>query len=461
MKTLTLVANNRLHYLSQMVESLKENNFDGYTLYIGVEPDDESVVAYCQDLDFMPIHLTINAKRLGVGGNPLATISRAFDAGSEFNVALEDDLILSPDALDLANWFYALPSVKNYLCLNLFNYKSAPEHGAVVEEAHHFVPLGWAATRRAWQYWIKPNWTGDVRGWDFAVNKAWESTRRIKLLQPRLSRANHLGREGGVHCSTQYHDKTFAGLAISGGTQRGYHLQAEPPVSGSSGQRAVKIKLVTWYDVDMAEVGEITSRIQQEYAQKHGYTAIRQTGTKEEYRAAPWNKIAVLRQAMQCDWCEWLMWLDADAVIANMDVTIESIIAQIPNGKEVAFGTDDNGLCTGVFLIRNSPWSRSFLEAVWFLKDVNFEHEYGDGRRWEQNCIKALAKHFKSVGERIYLFPQRWMNSYEEHFQDGDFILHLASRSNEQRLARLRQLVEARTLRGGRQGVLGSPQPGG
>lgn len=226
MKTITLVAYNRLHYMVRMIESLKRNNLEGYTLFIGVEPDNLSVVEYCQNLNFMPTKVTVNPQRLGVAWNPFATISRAFDSGSDFNVAVEDDLILSPDALDLANWFFALPE-NPYLCLGLFNYESDPTFPDQVEMVDEFTPLGWAITASIWRRLIKSNWMIDSRGWDFSMNIIRQNNPANKVLRPQWARANHIGREGGVHCSPEFHDQMFSRLEISDGSGRLYHLKSQ------------------------------------------------------------------------------------------------------------------------------------------------------------------------------------------------------------------------------------------
>jgi hypothetical protein len=223
MKTISLVACNRLHYLVQTVECLKRNNVDGYTLFLGVEPVDQTVVEYCRKLDFMPVHLTVNPARLGVAWNPRATIGRAFKSGSEFNVAIEDDLLLAPDALDLTNWFCGLND-PGYFSLNLCNYRSDPSFPSEVEESSHFIPLGWAVTRVVWQTLIEPEWMCDARGWDFSVNKVLGCHATRKVLQPKLARSNHNGREGGEHCSAEFHDRTFRHLSMSDGSKRDYHL---------------------------------------------------------------------------------------------------------------------------------------------------------------------------------------------------------------------------------------------
>ena len=222
---MTMVACNRLHYLVQTIECLKRNSLQGYTLFLGVEPTDEAVVEYCKRLDFMPINLTVNRTRLGVAWNPRATINRAFESGSEFNVAIEDDLLLAPDALDLANWFFSL-NHRQFFSLNLCNYRSDPLFPSEIEASSHFIPLGWAVTRAVWQTFLQPNWMCDERGWDFSVNKVLESHPNERLLQPKLARSNHNGRDGGEHCTPEFHDRTFGQLRISDGTSRNYYVCA-------------------------------------------------------------------------------------------------------------------------------------------------------------------------------------------------------------------------------------------
>jgi hypothetical protein len=203
----------------------------------------------------------------------------------------------------------------------------------------------------------------------------------------------------------------------------------------------VRITLVTFFDVLMAEVGELTSAVLRDYAAHNGYSFVCQKGIIDSTRGVMWNKISVVQRVLCEDSCDWLMWIDADALVVNPSVKIESLIAQVPEGRAAAFATDDNGLCAGVFLLRSCDWSKAFLDTLYFLGDINCEDEYGHGLRAEQNCIKGLMKHFRSVADRIHLFEQNVMNAYEHTRQSGDFILHLSSFSNEERVAKLRRLL--------------------
>jgi hypothetical protein len=191
----------------------------------------------------------------------------------------------------------------------------------------------------------------------------------------------------------------------------------------------------------MAEVGELTSAVLRDYAAEHGYSIVCQRRLVDGARTVMWNKLSIVRKVLHEGECDWLMWVDADAIILNRAVPVESLIERVPEGKLAVFGMDDNGLCAGVFLVKNCDWSRMFFDVVYFLGDINFESDYGDGVRAEQNCIKGLMKHFRSVADRIHLFEQNVMNAYEHTRRPGDFILHLSSFSNQDRVARLRHLL--------------------
>jgi hypothetical protein len=203
----------------------------------------------------------------------------------------------------------------------------------------------------------------------------------------------------------------------------------------------MKIAVTTYFDEAMAEIGEITSGVLRDYARQHGYRFICQRGRLDPTRSAMWNKTPAVRKALRESGCDWVLWIDADAVILNRAIRIEDLIARLPEGRWAGFATDGNGLCAGVFLLKNCDWSLRFIDTLDFLGDINSEEAYGDGARAEQNSVKGLMKHFRSISDRIHLFEQNVMNSYEHTRQIGDFILHLSSFSNEQRLAKLREAL--------------------
>ena len=214
MKSITLVACNRPAYTQQVLDSIKANDRYGYHLFIAVEPGCQEVVDLCKRVDFMPTTVIENPTKLGINYNQKSAYERAFFDGSEFNVALEDDTVLAPDALDLANWFHALPWRDRYLLMNLFNTSKTAERPSEVEKTDAMCPWGWCFTRKQWNHWLCPNWMSDARGWDFSIV---EMMRRLnfKSLTPIVSRTRNIGREGGANHTPELHDIAFKGLVMN------------------------------------------------------------------------------------------------------------------------------------------------------------------------------------------------------------------------------------------------------
>jgi hypothetical protein len=78
-------------------------------------------------------------------------------------------------------------------------------------------------------------------------------------------------------------------------------------------------------------------------------------------RSVYYNKIVALYKGMETyPEIEWFLYLDADAIITNNQIKIEDIIAR-NEGKEIIFGTDNNGQNNGVFLIKNTPTMKNYL----------------------------------------------------------------------------------------------------
>jgi len=139
-KTVTLVAFKRPEYTAKVLESLKANNLEGYTLIMSLEPGHEETRRVCETVDFMPHEVIVQTQNLGVNWHNKTIYDYVFRIGSELNVALEDDTPLSPDALDLANWYFENPELHNYAMLNCFSRSTNAERPADLFEWDQFCP---------------------------------------------------------------------------------------------------------------------------------------------------------------------------------------------------------------------------------------------------------------------------------------------------------------------------------
>jgi hypothetical protein len=179
--------------------------------------------------------VTVNEERLGVAGNPFRAYRSVFDGlGAQFNLAIEDDAVLSPDAIELALWFYSRHGDRDsrYTFLNLcdhYNYRGegrnkggvAHDPALLGETACISSPFAWCFTRHQWSF-IKKSWNKNsrsIRGWDWSLRFAMRMEGRVSLT-PVVSRCQNIGRLDGTYETGE----TFyvqQGLSYSDGSYQG------------------------------------------------------------------------------------------------------------------------------------------------------------------------------------------------------------------------------------------------
>jgi len=208
--------------------------------------------------------------------------------------------------------------------------------------------------------------------------------------------------------------------------------------SETSFSRLEAFTVLTLHDERMAGVGRITAQALRDYARCQNYGFVYHDRLIDPSRHPSWNKILAVRNALLKQKEGWVMWVDADAVVMNHRVRAESLI---PQGHDLVFASDDNGLVAGIFLIRYCEWSLKFLETVFFLGDLNSDPD-DFGPKWEQNTIKHILKHFAGFAGHVALLPKRQLNSDLASFQPGDFILHLGLMTNGNRERTFREALQ-------------------
>jgi hypothetical protein len=143
---------------------------------------------------------------------------------------------------------------------------------------------------------------------------------------------------------------------------------------------SLRIGILNLYDSANGQWGDdlmkkvIQNRIN--YAKNHNYEVIDGHGSIDRSRPVAWSKLlAILTSLPKYD---YVFYLDMDAVIMESDISLEDIIqAANSDGRcSLSSGTspalcdfivteDWNGLNTGSMLVRNSPFSKEFLQFAW------------------------------------------------------------------------------------------------
>lgn len=165
---------------------------------------------------------------------------------------------------------------------------------------------------------------------------------------------------------------------------------------------------------------------QEEHAVKHGYTRITDESIFVPERDTNWSKIPLLIKYLP-DY-DYIMWIDGDVLITNMDRKIEEFIQLMDPSKLLLIGNDFQGLNNGVFVIRNCPLALDFLNDTWKRTDLSRVLFH------EQTAMADLLMTPKYSG-CAQIIPHvciNIINAYDYrmdpkvHWLPGDFCIHFA-----------------------------------
>ena len=186
----------------------------------------------------------------------------------------------------------------------------------------------------------------------------------------------------------------------------------------------MKVEIVMQYDSAYAEVGDIASGRAKQYAQRHGYQFHL---SRTMSRLCPmWAKVALMRQ--RCVFpTDYLLWLDADALILDIDQSLESNLS----GKVMDISEDSNGLCAGVFGIKANDIGRSLLDCWLFLGQVEDESEFGLPGLKDQATLMLMERKFPAVRTLISRLPQSLVANQETKIEKTPLIYHYWARNKD------------------------------
>jgi len=206
-----------------------------------------------------------------------------------------------------------------------------------------------------------------------------------------------------------------------------------------------------------------------EYARRHGYDV--QVGHFSELTSRPggWGKIIMIQKALET--YDFVFYIDVDTVVMNHSIKVEQML---PRNKDIAMTEDSSGVNSGAMVIRQSAWSKWFLEEVWrqewlvhgdypfhwdqrpfhyLLQTKKWVHQFGNRIPYPIEDAKLCKKihcpevdnadprrRSEDIMNHIQALPQCAMNSFllwpfsqknqkrleKSQYIPGDFILHAA-----------------------------------
>lgn len=205
-----------------------------------------------------------------------------------------------------------------------------------------------------------------------------------------------------------------------------------------------------------ARYTELVKENRRLYAEKHGYATFFPKVGDYDLKKAPvsWTKVVAMRHALtQFPDATYFWYVDIDTFIMNPALAIErdimaaakleekmivdqpvvppdSIIHTFSHLKaeDVHFVVtqDKDGLATNSWLVRNSEWSRFFLDT-WYdptYRSYNFQ-------KAETHALEHIVQWHPTILSNLALVPQRFINSYDksekgQEYSTGDLSVRFA-----------------------------------
>lgn len=163
-----------------------------------------------------------------------------------------------------------------------------------------------------------------------------------------------------------------------------------------------KICLLTGYDDMYANVGNLTAYVNNLYCFRRGYEHKICRYGFDVTRPMAWSKILFIRQTL-LDY-KWVLWVDADAMVTNHDIKIETFMQ---NGGDVFICRDlptQPMFNTGVMLFRHCDFTLKLLDAIWNHTKLAYDF-HGDQ--------KALVEMYETgnLNGRLVWYDTRAFNS--------------------------------------------------
>lgn len=184
----------------------------------------------------------------------------------------------------------------------------------------------------------------------------------------------------------------------------------------------MRIKIAMLYDKAMSAVGDVTSDINERYAQGHSYDFVCYRSLPDPNIAPSWNKLRVLQQEMSS--CDWIVWIDADAVFVNNQQSLQPLFDS--SKRPMLVSSDADGVCCGIFALKNCAWSFQLLASWLFLGEMPMlaHRRFGCVQRWEQHTFKAMLGDYTNVYSNVGVIPEDIIQNPDSTFCPDALVMH-------------------------------------
>lgn len=169
------------------------------------------------------------------------------------------------------------------------------------------------------------------------------------------------------------------------------------------------------------------------YARRFGWDLVLSTESLAPKRPGAWSKIPLLQQLLERYELVW--WIDADAVIVDLE---RDITAAVHSRADVylvghAQERDEKAVVpnAGVLLLRRSPFTIDFLDAVW-ASEQHIDHNWWENAAVIELLGQSLVPPFPITSptsrwrERVGLLDLCWNSVPDYHESPSPVVNHHA-----------------------------------
>jgi hypothetical protein len=192
--------------------------------------------------------------------------------------------------------------------------------------------------------------------------------------------------------------------------------------------------------------GLYSEAINKKYCDEKGYIYFCEKDTSKilttlKDRAATWYKPKLIEEILATYNPEYVLFLDADAIISDFNQNVEDFIDE---KYDITF-TEDVGhhsaMNAGVFILKNNEWSKNFLKIWWESADIFTPEDsrdlfileqnakqvgYFKNALWhDQTCLTILYENNEDIKNHIKIINSNSLNHTK--YNDGNFIFHAFS----------------------------------
>lgn len=161
----------------------------------------------------------------------------------------------------------------------------------------------------------------------------------------------------------------------------------------------------------------------QDYCKKHEYDFIHEKELLNKKLPPHWSKMEMLRKYDDYD---FLVWIDADMIIMNDEITIQNLIIDHMGNKDFLLSRDVSGhINTGFWIIRKSKYVNDILSSCLLLPELRYR-----GCEDQDTFNKLYERNFFGLKERTSILNDcTYFNCAVGLYKWGMFLIHFMSYS--------------------------------